>query len=69
MVDAIANLATATTSDPSEIAQLTANIVRLTMEIATVNEKLVVALHTKRASRGGCGGRDRAACRLRAGSG
>ena len=40
-VDAIANLATATASYRTTIAQLTSTAVRLMTELATVNEKLV----------------------------
>ena len=43
-MDAIANLETATASNRSAIAQLTATVERLTAEIVTVNAKLVTAL-------------------------
>ena len=52
-VNAITNLATATASDRTATAQITANVARLTMELATVNTNLVVALQTNRTSRGG----------------
>ena len=47
MVDAIANLATATASDRVAVAKLTATVARLTIELATVNKKLAVALQEK----------------------
>ena len=50
-VDAIANLTMATASDRKAIAQLTSTAMVLTMEIATVNENLVVTLQAKCASR------------------
>ena len=59
MVDAIANLAKATSSDCAAIAQLTTTVERLTAELVTVNTKLVAALQTQRASRGGNRGRSR----------
>ena len=43
-LDAIANSATATTSDRSAIAQFTSTIARLTADIATMNKKLSIAL-------------------------
>ena len=69
MVDAISNLATATLSDRAAIKQLTATVARLTTKLATVNEKLVVALQKKHTSRGGRGGRDRTSHGLGAGTG
>ena len=68
-VGKIANLATATASDRVAIVQLMATTARLTTEISTVNENLVVVLQTKRAICGIRGGRDRAVCRARYGSG
>ena len=56
-VDAIANLATATASDCSAIAQLTPMAERLKEELVTLNAKLVTALQKQRASQGGRGGR------------
>ena len=43
-VDAIVNLATSTVSDRASIVQITATIVRLTTDIATVKEKLIISL-------------------------
>ena len=59
MVEAIANLSTATASDRAAIAQLTSTVKRLTAELVTVNANLVTALQTQRVIRGGCGGRGR----------
>ena len=61
MVDAVANLTTATASDRDSIAQLMATVARLTMGLATMNENIVIALQGKRASCGIRKGRDRAA--------
>ena len=58
-VDAIENLAISTAGDRSAIAQLTATVVRLAVELAMVNVKLVFALQKNRASQGGGGGRYR----------
>ena len=60
MVDAIANLATATASDRDTIAQLTATVARLTTDIETTNDNIVVALQAKHAICGSCGGRNKA---------
>ena len=54
-VDAIVKLAKAMAIDREAVTQLTTTISRLTTELATVNEKIVVALQGKRASRGSCG--------------
>ena len=59
MVDAIANLATATASDQAAIAQLTSTVERLAAYLITVNAKLVTSLQPQRARRGGCGGQGR----------
>ena len=72
-VDAIANLATATASDRTIIAQLTATVARLMTELATLNEKLVDPLQAKCVSRGSRRGHVRTTCgqgaRSRAGAG
>ena len=52
MVDAIANLATATASDRAAIAQLTATFERLTVDLIILNTKLATALQPHRASQG-----------------
>ena len=57
-VDAITNLATATESDRAAITQITSTVKWLTADLATVSTNLVTVLQTKRASRGGCGGRN-----------
>ena len=57
MVDAIANLATSTASDPAAIAQLMSMVDRLMAELVTLNAELGTALQIQRASRGGRGGR------------
>ena len=51
-VDAIANLAIATASDRAAITQLTATVMRLITDLATVNKNIFIALQSKRASRG-----------------
>ena len=51
-MDATANLAATTASDRAAITQLTATAARLTLELATVNENLVLALQANRASQG-----------------
>ena len=58
-VDTIANIATSTESDCAAIEQLMFMVKRLMAELVTVNAKLVTALHIKRDSQGGRGGRDR----------
>ena len=58
-VDAIADLATATASNRSDIAQITSTVKRITEELVTVNLKLVTSPQTQRASRGGRGGQGR----------
>ena len=58
-MDAITNLATSTASNRAAIAQLTSTVERLTAELVTVKTKLVAALQTQRASRGGHGGKSR----------
>ena len=57
MLDAIANLETATASNRAAIAQLTATVESLTAELVTVNTKLAVELQTQQASWDGNGGR------------
>ena len=49
----------ATASDRAAIAQIMATVARLTMKLATVNAKLVVALQKNLDSRDGHGGCDR----------
>ena len=44
-VDYIANFATAPANDHEAITQLVTTVARLTTELVTVNEKLVIALH------------------------
>ena len=51
-VDSIANLSRATASDRATIAKITSTVTRLTADLATVNEKLVVYLQAKSASCG-----------------
>ena len=58
-MDAISNLETATASNRSAIAQITATVERLTAELINVNAKLVTALLPQRSIRGGRGGRGR----------
>ena len=55
-VDAIANLATATSIDCAAIAQLTATVESLMAELITLNAKLVDALQPQQSSPGGRGG-------------
>ena len=58
-MDEIANLAKSTASDRAAIAQLTATVERLTVELVTVNTKLVAALKNQQASWDGNGGQSR----------
>ena len=62
-MDAITNLATDTASDRAAITQLTTTVARLTTELAMVNKKLIVDLHSKHKSRGSHRERDRDVCR------
>ena len=48
MVDAIANLATATDADSATVSVLTKTNTKLTQELITVNSKLVIALESNK---------------------